>query len=930
MDKETIKINQVGNDSTFKYSNETFSGCDMTASITMNTNVYNKDSGKWEIKPYTKILGELTTVSYSIHMEKKPIRSIGNVNAKDYVMGPRTIAGSLVFSVFNKHFAEDLIRNLNTGYTAGTAFLVDELPPFDLTISAANEYGFRSRMAIYGIRLLNEGQVMSINDVYTENTYQFFATDLEYLNSEMAYTRDKENKMYKLADRDIESFKYKDDRLKHKQIFWTQKQQDNYDKLMDRPISLLRNVKQPTRKDAPGIVTFTVDPPQDEGNVIIKNSNNEITTLPLKASSSGRSRKLSISLPPDSYYAYFENTRNKNVSNTVKFDVYEFYVKNKLSKYAPIIERVTDTEIHVYSNEPSHTKLKLEWKASSDSAENIYDIKNRRCILKGLIPDTTYTLYTFNETDKLPTQDVIVKTLTTKDKLFDELILFCYANSRKLIFHDMNIYNELIAEAKVIAINSNKNTTDSLLAVKNNYMIKIKALSDSLTDQELKNEYDLKIKACNELIAFSNKLYNDFIEAVNEKIDVPIPKVILNDKYENVFEFDSTITTAEFYKNYGNVVQFYYEVPKYNFKNIDGVENSFRFNGRPGHKHYVEALLGTVRSPKLEFYVLTQVEKDELIEKDDLTNNLTDKDIDKIDSQITKDNLALVETTDYKRAFMINAKKISNPILFPPEIETINDNILIRTSVNKIVDINYSNLYYLAIATYEDILCDNPIYKIQFTNKEEIIAVTKLLHGLKPDKEYSVWIEDENKIQLSNPSTLLYSKSFDLEEDDMKEYELKDISSKIKLIAESTLPREVYEDVLSIIENNNTVTNYNYINDILSVILRTTISKTVLVGFLKEFKYYIGIMDVSDGSYINNINYSNEICSFNSLSKGSLLMYNVMPGECISYTTLLEEVNSINTTVYQDVILLVAVDEKLKKKSNMILINKKEKYMEVL
>ena len=38
-------------------------------------------------------------------------------------------------------------------------------------------------MALYGITIVNEGQVMSTNDIYTENTYQFFATNVDYLDS---------------------------------------------------------------------------------------------------------------------------------------------------------------------------------------------------------------------------------------------------------------------------------------------------------------------------------------------------------------------------------------------------------------------------------------------------------------------------------------------------------------------------------------------------------------------------------------------------------------------------------------------------------------------------------------------------------------------------------------------------------------------------
>ena len=916
-------INQVSNDSTFRYTNETFSGCDMTASITINTNIQNPDTKKWNVQPYTKVVGELTTVSYSIHMEKKPVRSIGSVNAKDYVMGPRTIAGSLVFSVFNKHFAEDLMTNLNNGYTSGTAFLVDELPPFDLTISAANEYGYRSRLAIYGIRLLNEGQVMSINDVYTENTYQFFATDLEYLNAEMFYTRDKTTKMYKLNDNDIETNKYVDSRLSFKSTGWTADQQNNYDEKMNRAAKLQSLVKQPTRINAPGIVDFTLDPPQTEGVILIKDSNKESSSISLDGE---RVRRASISLKPGKYNAYFENSKNKLKSNTVAFTVNNFNIKSNLSKYAPIIERVTDTEIYVYSNEPTHNKLKLTWDDADKGSNNIYEIINRRCTLKDLQINKNYTIYTFNETDSLPSVAVKVKTLTNKDELFNQLTLFCYANSRHLVFPNMKIYNDLIAEAKTLAINNNINTTDSLLRVKGNYLNLLKGISDV----ELKNEYDLRIKACNEIITLSIKLYNDFIEAVNIITPIPIPLMTLNSKYENVFEFDKSISSAEIYKNHGNTVQFYYEVPKYNFKNIEGVDNSFRFNGKPGTKHYIEALDKQIRSAKLEFYVMTQVEKNEFIAKDELNSKVTDKEIDEINKQIAADELKLIETADYKRAFMINAKKLESPILFPPEIETINENVLLRTSINYIVENNYLNIFYLAIATYENILRNEPIYKIQFTSNEPVIAITRLLHGLKADKEYAIWIEDSKGEQLSNPSTFIYNEEFNLDEDEMKEYELKDITNEIKILAKRILPSDIYEDVLSVVENNKTITNYNFINEIISVVVNSTMNKNILINFMREIKYYLGIIGQSDTTMLNDISYSNDICKFNSLTSGTLLIHNVSLGQCISSPIVMKEVNEINTTQYQDIILLIAIDVDLKKKSNLIMINKKEKYMEVL
>ena len=157
-----------------KSSNLSFSGCDMVASV--NIVLPNRQS-------ISRVIGSLQTITYSIHMDKSPIRSIGNVNAKDYVFGPRTIAGTLIFAVFNKHFLHSLLEELDQeNFLQTHHFLADEIPPFDITISFFNEYGVKARMALYGVRMVNEGQTMSINDIYTENTYQFVATDIDYMS----------------------------------------------------------------------------------------------------------------------------------------------------------------------------------------------------------------------------------------------------------------------------------------------------------------------------------------------------------------------------------------------------------------------------------------------------------------------------------------------------------------------------------------------------------------------------------------------------------------------------------------------------------------------------------------------------------------------------------------------------------------------------
>ncbi len=172
--KKTVVQEQKKLRENFIESNTSFSGCDMVV-----------DAQIWidGEKYVSTVMGSLATVSYSIFQQKFPINAIGNVNAKDYVMGPRTIAGSLVFIVFNQHWATELLRQFAEamGWPSSKKVLIDEIAPIDLTISMCNEYGYRSRLAIYGVRLFSEGQVMSINDMYTENTYQYVALNIDYL-----------------------------------------------------------------------------------------------------------------------------------------------------------------------------------------------------------------------------------------------------------------------------------------------------------------------------------------------------------------------------------------------------------------------------------------------------------------------------------------------------------------------------------------------------------------------------------------------------------------------------------------------------------------------------------------------------------------------------------------------------------------------------
>jgi len=145
-----------------------FSGCDIRAVC------FNTVTGKLEE------LANIQTISYSVHREKFPVRSLGTTHVKQYTRGPRTIAGSLIFTVFNTSVLSNFLGLSPTEMESGLwrPITVDQIPPFHITLLFASEYNVLSSMSIYNVEIVNEGQVMSIEDLITENTCQYVATYL--------------------------------------------------------------------------------------------------------------------------------------------------------------------------------------------------------------------------------------------------------------------------------------------------------------------------------------------------------------------------------------------------------------------------------------------------------------------------------------------------------------------------------------------------------------------------------------------------------------------------------------------------------------------------------------------------------------------------------------------------------------------------------
>jgi hypothetical protein len=160
-------------------------------------------------------IGTLSGITWSVTREKAPIYTMGSPNPRSFSRGKRGIAGSLIFTTFDRPALYDLLlKNVNNEafkiYTrtwnvlpnlgptnsklyAGTIssvesdaagvmgvmpYYADQIPPFDVTVTFANEYGQAAVKSIYGVELLNEGSGTSMDDIMIEETMTFVAREI--------------------------------------------------------------------------------------------------------------------------------------------------------------------------------------------------------------------------------------------------------------------------------------------------------------------------------------------------------------------------------------------------------------------------------------------------------------------------------------------------------------------------------------------------------------------------------------------------------------------------------------------------------------------------------------------------------------------------------------------------------------------------------
>jgi len=190
----------------------------LSSDIEQYTKTYTSFSGSDIVAVFNGTpIANLAGITWSVTREKAPIFTMGSPNPRSFSRGKRGIAGSLIFMSFDRSALYALIQHeannnadnfkiwtrswnilpnmgsnaaggiaaaipdvtsANFGVTSALPYYMDQIPPFDITLTFANEYGQAAVKSIYGVELLNEGSGASMDDMVMEETMTFVAREI--------------------------------------------------------------------------------------------------------------------------------------------------------------------------------------------------------------------------------------------------------------------------------------------------------------------------------------------------------------------------------------------------------------------------------------------------------------------------------------------------------------------------------------------------------------------------------------------------------------------------------------------------------------------------------------------------------------------------------------------------------------------------------
>lgn len=484
-------------------ANSSFSGADMVATITI-TGGKNNNS-------VICVLGDIQTLSYSLHMERGAVRRLGNINAIDHTNGPRTIAGSLVFAVFDRHFVYQLKEQLNVE----GELLADELPPFDITISFANEYGKRSTLRIYGVRLINEGEVLSINDVYTENTYQYIARNIQVLKPDTAP-------------------------IPPKAAEQKQEQEETSDVSQVISVAPLKPTLVMTVKEF--IATFNVAHSEEEHLLTIESLEGQIKKRIKK-----ENWPYEIKLKPNYYQAYLDD----EVINRLHFSIFEHAQAIK----TPYIFERTDTSIKGKCEDPQANYALCISEIGDQLTLRIDD--TRYFSTQELKPDTNYTLIAYSDYDGKYSMPVAFKTLPSRNKLITDAVQFIAIETNTDIFsyskirdHYLNHSMSLTEAFYELASSTNEVDSELIIKLANYYELGVLMQNDSF---DIENRWLNLYSPTNDYQVFKS---NGITSYYKPEPGLTLIKECNNHVYRTLpFYLPSGSKTKVLIENYNNMAQ---------------------------------------------------------------------------------------------------------------------------------------------------------------------------------------------------------------------------------------------------------------------------------------------------------------------------------------------------------------------------------------
>lgn len=181
------------------------------------------------------LLSNVQAINYSVTREKAPVYTMGSPDARAYSRNKRGIAGSLIWINFDRHALLDLVQRCAGTFVAdideirpnyvnvadgGAVFqssvvrssgisasatigavddeivtwagqnsqiaspwYSDQVLPFDITLSGANEMGAMCAAKLFGVEILNEGYGISIDDAVSEMQATFVARVVEPMSA---------------------------------------------------------------------------------------------------------------------------------------------------------------------------------------------------------------------------------------------------------------------------------------------------------------------------------------------------------------------------------------------------------------------------------------------------------------------------------------------------------------------------------------------------------------------------------------------------------------------------------------------------------------------------------------------------------------------------------------------------------------------------